>query len=64
VSIGKGAEIINSTVKESVVGEKTKLENAHLEDSIIGDECKVTGTFKHLNIGDHCVAKAAEKKKE
>jgi len=63
VTIGKGAEIINSSVKDSVIGEKTKLENAHLEDSIIGDECQVSGTFKNLNIGAHCVVCSSEEKK-
>ena len=63
VTVGKGAEIINSSVKDSVIGEKTKLENAHLEDSIIGDECQVSGTYKNLNIGAHCVVCSSEEKK-
>ena len=61
VTIGKGTEIINSTIKESVVGEKTRLEHAHLEDSIIGDECRVSGNFRNLNIGDHCVVCSSQK---
>jgi len=64
VTIGKGTEVINSTVKDSVVGERTVLDSAHLENSIIGDECQVTGTFKNLNIGDHCVVCSSETKKK
>ena len=63
VTVGKGTEIINSTVKNSVIGEKTKLDKANLEESIIGDESQVTGTFKNLNIGDHCVVCSLEEKK-
>ncbi|MBW2990627.1 NTP transferase domain-containing protein [Candidatus Woesearchaeota archaeon] len=62
VTIAKGTEIINSIVKESVIGENTKITDANLDDSIIGEECQVTGAFKHLNIGDHCVVKGAGKK--
>lgn len=64
VTVAKGAEIINSTVKNSVIGENTKLNKADLEESIIGDESQVTGTFKNLNIGDHCVVCSLEKKKK
>jgi len=64
VSIGQGTEIINSTIKESVIGEKTKIENTYLEDSIIGDECRVNGSFKNLNIGDHCVVCSLERNKK
>lgn len=63
VTIGKGSKIINSTVKESVIGENSKINNAVIKDSIIGDESEVTGTFDHLNIGDHCVVCSSEKKK-
>lgn len=63
-TIGKGTEIINSTIKDSVIGKKTKLTDANLDKSIIGDESQVSGTFKNLNIGDHCVVRFSEKKEK
>jgi len=64
VTVGKDSEIINSTVKDSVIGQRTKITNADIKDSIIGDECQVTGAFEHLNIGDHSVVRCSEQKKK
>ncbi|MBN2052813.1 nucleotidyltransferase [Candidatus Woesearchaeota archaeon] len=64
VTVGKGSEIIKSTVKDSVIGKCTKITNADIKDSIIGDECQVSGAFEHLNIGDHSVVHGSEQKKK
>jgi glucose-1-phosphate thymidylyltransferase len=64
VSISKGAEIINSIVRDCVIGERAKVKNILLENSIIGAEAVVDDNFKHLNVGDHCIISFADKKKE
>ncbi|MBW3000608.1 NTP transferase domain-containing protein [Candidatus Woesearchaeota archaeon] len=54
VTIGRGAEIINSIVRDSIIGENAKIKDLLLDESIVGDEAVVSDGFKHLSVGDHC----------
>ena len=52
VSIAARAVVRESVVKNSIVNEDAVVEQTLLEGSVIGDNALVTGTFRHLNVGD------------
>ena len=52
VSIGAGAEVKRSIVRNSIIGEEAVVENAMLEDSLIGFQAAVRGRSSRLNVGD------------
>ncbi len=52
VSVGDGARVIESIVRDSIIGEKAKVRNCLLEKSMIGNRATVTGKLDHLNVGD------------
>lgn len=52
VSIGAGANVRQSIVRNSIVGEEAVVENIVLEDSLIGFQAAVNGRPSHLNVGD------------
>lgn len=52
VSIGDGAAIIGSTIKESIIGPGTHITNSMLETSLLGHNVTVTGQSGQLNLGD------------
>ena len=64
VTIAGGAEIINSIVRDSVIGENARIKDVLLEKSLVGDEAQVIDNFKHLNVGDHCVVSFTGRKKD
>ena len=51
-SIGAGARVQQSVVRNSIVGEEAVVESIVLEDSIIGFQAVVTSRPSHLNVGD------------
>jgi glucose-1-phosphate thymidylyltransferase len=51
-TISEEAVILNSIVKDSIVGDKARVESALLNRSIIGREASVRGAFKKLSISD------------
>ncbi len=51
-SVGAGARVHQSVVRNSIVGEEAVVENIILEDSLIGFQAVVTGRPSHLNVGD------------
>ncbi|MBI2760798.1 MAG: NTP transferase domain-containing protein [Chloroflexi bacterium] len=53
VSVGEGAVIRRSVVRESVIGRNALIDGLHLEYSLIGDEATATGKPSALNISDH-----------
>ena len=53
VSIGNDTQIINSTVKNTIIQNNTSIENADLEDSMIGNRVEYTGGTKRVSIGDY-----------
>ena len=53
VSISAGATIEDSTIRDTIIGVKSRVANAHLHDSLIGDEVVVEGFRGNATIGDH-----------
>ncbi len=51
-TVGNGAVIKDTILKNSIVGDSSTIENSILQDSIIGSESNVTGSYKRLYIGD------------
>ncbi|RJP77924.1 MAG: nucleotidyl transferase [Candidatus Zixiibacteriota bacterium] len=51
-TIGEGVSIREAIIKDSIIGDKAKVECALLTRSIIGREALVTGNYKKLNISD------------
>lgn len=52
VTIGDGTKIINSIIKDSIVGENSHIEYLILKDSIIGNNAFIKSKESSLNIGD------------
>ena len=52
VSIGAGAEVNRSVIRNSIIGEEAVVENAMLEDSLVGFQAVVRGRPSRLNVGD------------
>lgn len=51
-SIGAGARVQQSVIRNSIIGEEAVVESIVLEDSIIGFQAVVTGRPSQLNVGD------------
>ena len=51
-TLGENTIVKNSIVRNSIVGDRTRIENAMLDGSIIGVRAVVEGQFKELNISD------------
>ena len=54
-TIGHGAVVKNSIVRDSIVGEGASLSGVHLDQSLIGNTAVVTRAASHINIGDSSV---------
>jgi glucose-1-phosphate thymidylyltransferase len=55
VTLSAGATVRGSTIRDSIVGEKSTIQNAHLHDSLIGRDAKVSGVRGSVDLGDHSV---------
>lgn len=55
VSIGAGCEVTNSTIKNSLIQENSKILNANLDNAMIGSFAKFDGNFTSISIGDYSV---------
>lgn len=53
VTIGEGAIIRSSILKNSIIGSYTQLDNIMLERSIVGNDTSIRGARQSLNIGDN-----------
>jgi glucose-1-phosphate thymidylyltransferase len=53
VSISAGTTIEDSTIRDTIVGLKSRVAKADLHDSLIGDEVVVEGFRGNATIGDH-----------
>jgi glucose-1-phosphate thymidylyltransferase len=53
VSVGKGTLIDDSTLRDTIAGEKCVFVKSRLHDSLIGDEVAVRGFRGHATVGDH-----------
>jgi len=53
VSIGTGTRIVNSTIRDAVIGCNSSVEQSLLHDSMLGDEVVVAGARGTLTLGNH-----------
>ena len=51
-TIGSGAVIRNSIIRNSIIGSKADVQKALLDNSIIGSNSSIKGAYKRLNSGD------------
>lgn len=52
VSVGAGATITDSIIRDSIIGDGAMISGAFLNESVVGSNAKITGSFHRLNIGD------------
>jgi glucose-1-phosphate thymidylyltransferase len=55
VSLGNGCHIINSSIKNSLVQNHSKIKNANLDNAMIGSHASFDGNFTSISIGDYSV---------
>ncbi len=53
VSIGDHSQVVNSILKDAIIGNFTSLEDVVLQHSIIGNDAVIKGRFQSFNIGDN-----------
>jgi glucose-1-phosphate thymidylyltransferase len=53
VTLGAGAVVEDSELRDTIVGDKSKIVKSTLRNSLIGDEAHVEGVRGELTIGDH-----------
>ncbi|HMA37136.1 MAG TPA: sugar phosphate nucleotidyltransferase [Chloroflexia bacterium] len=58
VSIGAGVVIVDSVVRDSIVGDQARVRAAILSGSLIGDRAVVEGSYQIANIGDDSALQA------
>ncbi len=56
VSVGEGAEIRDSILRDTIVDEGAQIEAMLLEESIVGRWAELFGHFRSLNVGDSSTA--------
>lgn len=57
VSIGKGSQIVDSIIKNSIIQENTYISNANVANSMLGNFVKLEGKSSDLSVGDYNVIK-------
>lgn len=55
VSIGANTVLENSTVKNSIIQEHSKISNANLDNAMIGNHVHFNGNFESISLGDYSV---------
>jgi glucose-1-phosphate thymidylyltransferase len=53
VSIGAGSIVENATLRDTIVGSKTRIVRSNLTNSLIGDDVFVAGIVGEVTLGDH-----------
>ncbi|HEX7939513.1 MAG TPA: sugar phosphate nucleotidyltransferase, partial [Gemmatimonadaceae bacterium] len=53
VSIGKGTVVEDSTLRDTIVGDKGIIARSHIHGSLIGDEAVIRGFRGHMTLGNH-----------
>jgi glucose-1-phosphate thymidylyltransferase len=53
VTVEKGARIVNSSIRHSIIGPGAVIENAVLRDSLVGGHSTVKSIQGRLNVADH-----------
>jgi glucose-1-phosphate thymidylyltransferase len=59
VSIEAGSDLIDVSVRDSILGVGVKIRNADLHDSLIGDHVTVDSVNGRVNLGDHSEVQGA-----
>jgi glucose-1-phosphate thymidylyltransferase len=52
-TIGPGATIEHSIVRDSIIGDRARLDQVLLESSIIGNDAIVKSSFHRMSAGDY-----------
>jgi len=60
VSIGAGTVVEGSTLRDAIVGSKSRIIRSSLHDSLVGDEVVIEGFTGDGTIGDHSELRAAK----
>ena len=55
VTVGEGATVSDSLVRDSIVHSRAMVENCLLDRSLVGEAAVVRGNFQRLNVGDSSV---------
>jgi len=55
VSVGNGTVLENSTIKNSLIQNRSKISNANLDNAMIGNHVVFDGNFEAISIGDYSV---------
>jgi glucose-1-phosphate thymidylyltransferase len=50
-SVGDGAEITDSVIRNSIISESAKVHGALLENSIVGNGSVLSGSYRRINVG-------------
>jgi glucose-1-phosphate thymidylyltransferase len=53
VSVGSGAQVYDSVIRDSIIHAGARIEHALLEHSIVGEKAVVTGTSRRANLGSY-----------
>ncbi|HET8655944.1 MAG TPA: sugar phosphate nucleotidyltransferase [Longimicrobiaceae bacterium] len=59
VTISAGSVVRGSRLRDTIVGEKARLEDCDLRDSLIGNAAALRGVTGQVDVGDHSVVQAA-----
>ena len=57
VSIGTGATVDQSALRDTIVGAGARVANSRLSSSLVGDSSVVEGAKGQINVADHSVVK-------
>ena len=55
VSLGKGSQVTNSEIKNSLIQTHAHIKNAKLDNAMIGNHASFDGNFTSISIGDYSV---------
>ena len=58
VTIEAGTVVIESTVKDAIVGKRCRIEQCHLDGALLGDDVNVTGLRGSASLGSHAEVRA------
>jgi len=60
VTLGAGSVVEDSHLRDTIVGEKSRIARSRLHDSLVGDEAVVEGVNGEVTIGDHSEIRGQE----
>ncbi|HEU0300092.1 MAG TPA: sugar phosphate nucleotidyltransferase [Longimicrobium sp.] len=59
VTLGAGTTVRGSTLRDTIVGDRSTIVDSRLNDSLIGSDVKVNGVHGQVDLGDHSVVVSA-----